>query len=169
MPQINVATPFRLQSIGPDRQPVFKDFAAGIHEVDEATANHPYVKANLVDGHTQALPVPGTPQAQLLVRQAADAASAAVARVLQAAHGRVGEDASAAVEAALRGEAPVQGPTLQDVLSAVSDVGNMVTGLNARVAELEARAAAPAPAPVTAPAADASSDSAGGSGTKRKA
>lgn len=138
MPQINVATPFKLQTLGADKQPVFREFSAGLHDVDAATAEHPYVKANLVNARTQQLPAPGTPQAALLVRQAAEAAASAVSRVLAAAHGVVGEAAAAEVAKELHGEPGEAGPSLADVLAAVNDVGTGMRALGARVAALEA-------------------------------
>lgn len=88
MPTINVATKFQLMTRDALNKAVFRTFDVGLHEVDEKTAAHPYVKANLVNAETTTLPRPGTPEAVRLIEQAANAARDAVARVLLAAQGK---------------------------------------------------------------------------------
>jgi len=88
MPTINVATKFQLMTRDALNKAVFRTFDVGLHEVDERTAAHPYVKANLVNAEQTVLPKPGSPEAARLINQAAEAARDAVARVLFAAHNK---------------------------------------------------------------------------------
>ena len=86
MPTIRVAKRFTLQTRGERGMPKMVAFEVGDHDVEAAIADNWFVKAHLVGAAEGRLPMPGSPEGNMLLVRVADEARKIAAEAMADRH-----------------------------------------------------------------------------------